>query len=257
MGINLERNKNSWSVSDVISLTQNSTAGQFATAMQNIDTKLNEIKKEITYWDIYKIASAITSAEDFENKVENLEINHSTVINTTHFKRSFQGMETDFYSGDIIVRLKDGSYQHIEAANAGVYIPTITDNNNGEETNENTTNLKITYNYATTVTNDQKEISATIKTLTGTNSQMYGYSIPGTYDSQTKKFSFDIVYQKKYDNGNLVNDTTKPIVPVLKFFDKNNQEVYTDEYTLRTNGSKYDFYLHNNASGIIKNVVIK
>lgn len=257
MGINMQRNKQTWNITDLTNYSNIKDASTFGSALQQIDNKLNDIKKEITYWDVYNISTAVYNQEEFESKVANLNINSSLVINTTSFSTMFNGRKTDFHSGDIIIRLKDGSDQHIKAANAGVYIPTITDNNNGEETDENTTNLKIIYNYATTVTNDQKEISATIKTLTGTNSQMYGYSIPGTYDSQTKKFSFDIVYQKKYDNGNLVNDTTKPIVPVLKFFDKNNQEVYTDEYTLRTNGSKYDFYLHNNASGIIKNVVIK
>jgi hypothetical protein len=116
----------------------------------------------------------------------------------------------------------------------------------------------------------------TIKTLEGTNSSMYGYSIPGTHHSKENKFSFNIIYQKKYnENGNvvyhesgiIVYDTTKPIIPVLKFFDKDNQEVYTDEYTLIqgqnenedgfTDSSKYYFYLHNNSSGLIQKVVIK
>ena len=224
MGINMQRNKQTWNITDVIDYSATTDAQTFGSALQQIDNKLNDIKKEITYWDVYNISSAVYNKEEFENKVANLNINSSLVINTTSFNATFNGEDTDFHSGDIVIRLKDGSDQHIKAANAGVYVPTITDDS-GETTDADTTNLKITYNYVTTVTDDKKEISATIKTLTGTNSQMYGYSIPGTYDSQTKKFSFDIVYQKKYDNGNLVNDTTKPIVPVLKFFDKNNQEV--------------------------------
>ena len=151
MAINMQRNKQTWNITDVINYSTITDAKDFGAALQQIDTKLNDIKKEITYWDVYNISSAITSAEQFESKIANLEINNSTVINTTYFKRNFQGKETEFYSGDIIIRLKDGSYQHIKAANAGVYIPTITDNDSGGETSTNTTNLKITYNYATTV----------------------------------------------------------------------------------------------------------
>ena len=74
----------------------------------------------------------------------------------------------------------------------------------------------------------------------------------------TAEIENEAVYQKKYDDsGSLVNDTTKPIIPVLKFFNKDNQEVYTDEYTLLSVGSKYCFYLHNNNSGLIQKVVIK
>lgn len=264
MGINMQRNKQTWNITDLTNYSNIKDASTFGSALQQIDNKLHDIKKEITYWDVYNISTAVYNKEEFKNKVANLNVNSSLVINTTSFNATFNGEDTDFHSGDIIIRLKDGSDQHIKAANAGVYVPTITDDN-GETTDTDTTNLKITYNYATTVTNDQKEISATIKTLTGTNSQMYGYSIPGTYDSQTNQFPFNIVYQKKYDkngdvvyeSGNVVYDTTKPIIPVLKFFDKNNQEVYTDEYTLSSKGSNYYFYLHNNSSGLIQKVVIK
>ena len=73
-----------------------------------------------------------------------------------------------------------------------------------------------------------------------------------------------IQYQSDY-KVNL--EESKPIIPVLKFFDKNNQEVYTDEYTLYLEHKKnadddyyscwYRFYLHNNSSGLIQKVVIK
>lgn len=256
MAINMQRNKQTWNITDVINYSTITDAKDFGAALQQIDTKLNDIKKEITYWDVYNISSAITSAEQFESKIANLEINNSTVINTTYFKRNFQGKETEFYSGDIIIRLKDGSYQHIKAANAGVYIPTITDNDSGGETSTNTTNLKITYNYATTVAEDQKKIWSTIKTLDGASSKTYGYSL--IYNDNNKSIQF--TFPKISSNEEIVNGVqipSFPIVPVLKFFDKNNQEVYTDEYTLSSNGSNYSFYLHNNNSGLIQKVVIK
>lgn len=267
MGINMQRNKQTWNITDLTNYSNIKDAQTFGLALEQIDNKLHDIKKEITYWDVYNISTAVYNKEEFENKVSNLNINSSLVINTTSFNASFNGKNTDFHSGDIVIRLKDGSYTHIKAANAGVYVPTITDENGEEiDPDDTTTNLKITYNYVTTVTDEQKEVSAPIKTLEGTNSSMYGYSIPGTYNSSTNQFLFNIVYQKAYDeNGNLiydenenvVYDVTKPIVPVLKFFDKNNQEVYTDEYTLLSNGSEYYFYLHNNSSRLIQKVVIK
>lgn len=267
MGINMQRNKQTWNITDLTNYSNIKDASTFGSALQQIDNKLNDIKKEITYWDVYNISTAVYSEEEFENKVANLNVNSSLVINTTSFNATFNGKDTDFHSGDIIIRLKDGSDQHIKAANAGVYVPTITDNS-GEETDENTTNLKITYNYVKTITDDQKEIPATIKSLSGDNSKMYGYSIPGTHNSKANKFPFSIIYQNKEDeNGNIVSDRDNPIVPVLKFFDANNQEVYTDEYTLIkgqtgdtdgfTDSSKYYFYLRNNSSGLIQKVVIK
>jgi hypothetical protein len=82
----------------------------------------------------------------------------------------FNGRKTDFHSGDIIIRLKDGSYNHIKAANAGVYIPTLT-------TNDNKSQLTITYEYAPTVSEENKQRDVEIQTLTGTDSGMYGYDI--------------------------------------------------------------------------------
>lgn len=250
MGINMQRNKQTWNITDLTNYSNIKDASTFGSALQQIDNKLNDIKKEITYWDVYNISTAVYSKEEFENRLANLNINSSLVINTTSFSAIFNGKNTDFHSGDIVIRLKDGSDQHIKAANAGVYIPTL-------KTNDDKSRLTITYEYTPTVPEgDTKEV--VIKTLEGTDSGMYGYSIPGTYNSQTNQFSFNIVYQKKYDDsGSLVNDTTKPIIPILKFFDAKNQEVYTNEYTLSSNGSNYSFYLHNNSSGLIQKVVIK
>ena len=319
MGINLKRENKSWTLDDVIAkLNKTSTAKDFAESIQNIDAKLNEIKKEITYWDVYNISSAITSPETFDSKIANLEINNSAVINTTYFKRNFQGIETEFHSGDVIIRLRDGSYQHIQSANAGIYVPTLESFTQTEladyyQTNFNKdtiitidgdyyiwnsqkgfpkdqanndifpTQVTITYNYVTTPPqgkpgekdiddNGYKKYSTTIKSLSGENSKMYGYSIPGIYDSDSDGhyFPFKVVYQNEvqYKSDYKVNlEESKPIIPVLKFFDKNNQEVYTDEYTLYLEHKKnadddyyscwYHFYLHNNSSGLIQKVVIK
>ena len=135
-------------------------------------------------------------------------------------------------------------------------MPTIT-NDNGEEINPDTTNLKITYNYVTTVTDEQKEISATIKTLTGTNSKMYGYSLVIDNNDENKTYNNLNPFRFKIE----VDETTGNfITPIIKFFNNKKQEVYTDEYTLtidNEDSSKFKFYLHKNTSEIIKNVVIK
>lgn len=251
MGINMQRNKRTWNITDLTNYSNIKDASTFGNALQQIDNKLNDIKKEITYWDVYNISSAVYNKEEFENKVANLNVNSSLVINTTSFNTTFNGKDTDFHSGDIIIRLKDGSDQHIKAANAGVYVPTITDNNSGEGTNENTTNLKITYNYVKTITDNQKEISATIKTLTGDGSRMYGYDvIVDETNPCTKDNPFYIPY--------VYNDDGEAITPIIKFFDIDRQEVYTDEYTLTAEDTyEFEFYLHKNTSKIIQHVVIK
>lgn len=326
MGINMIREKQTWNITDVIDYSSITDPQYFSAALQQIDTKLNDIKKEITYWDVYNISSAITSAEQFESKIANLEINNSTVINTTYFKRNFQGEETTFYSGDIIIRLKDGSYQHIRSANAGIYVPdlqsftqeelrTYYDNYEINKTEEIIThnkennkyiwhsdkgypkdgdgndicsnNLILTYNYETTAPlNDDdsgyKKFSTRIQSLSGDKSKMYGYSIPGTYNGEVETDEDGLSVRKVFDfpivDGEY-NQEKVPIIPVLKFFDSNNQEVYTDEYVLwkgnpslglinpdqtidkdtnpAQDASKYYFYLRNNSSGLIQKVVIK
>ena len=249
MGINMQRNKQTWNITDLTNYSNIKDASTFGSALQQIDNKLHDIKKEITYWDVYNISTAVYNKEEFENKVANLNVNSSLVINTTSFSTTFNGEDTNFHSGDIVVRLKDGSYNHIKAANAGVYVPTITDNN-GEPTDTDTTNLKITYNYVKTVTDDQKEILATIKTLTGDGSRMYGYDVNIDDEPCTKEHPFYISYA--YD------DDGEAITPIIKFFDVNRQEVYTDEYTLKPEDTyEFTFYLHKNNSKIIKHVVIK
>lgn len=266
MGINLDRQNHSWPITEVIN-NKITDPTAFSTALTNIDKKLSLIKKDITYWDVYKISSAITAPEQFNTKVENLEVNHAAVINTTYFKRQFDGKDTEFYSGDIIIRLQDGSHQHIKAANAGVYIPTITDENgNTTSSSSPAQNLQIKYNYATTVKTEEKEKSGYIQPLSGDESKMYGYTF--IVDSDTFSYSFKAIFQQ---------DNKTPIIPVVKFFDENNQEVFTDEYALYqgnttrednvtttdideskfNDSNKFYLYLHSNARVIIKKVVIK
>lgn len=251
MGINLERNNTSWSLSEVIQLNGESSAIEFAKSMEEMDKKLNEIKKEITYWDVYNITSAITNPDEFDNKIANLEINSSTVINTTYFKRIFEGKETEFYSGDVIIRLKNGDYQHIKAANAGVYVPDFT----GSTENE----LKITYNYQTTVENTTEKVTTQIASLTGEDSQIYGYVLEPNegngYFQRTSPFVF-----KSIQTSWLSSSTV--IVPVIKFFisrlnSNSYQEIYSDKYTLFQDGDNFVFYLHESFSKIVSKVVLK
>ena len=157
-------------------------------------------------------------------------------------------MERDFYSGDIIVRLKDGSYQHIEAANAGLYVPKLSSNTDGTE-------LTITYNYETVAPTDTQgnyeSFTTNIATLTGKNSKTYGYVLTETELSNIDRddpFSF---------KAEKCDPTEGALTPVIKFFDKNNQEVFTDAYTIQLQGETYLFYLHSEAKILIKTVVIK
>lgn len=298
MGINLERNNTSWSLSEVIQLNGESSATEFAKSMEEMDKKLNEIKKEITYWDVYNITSAITNPDEFDNKIANLEINSSTVINTTYFKRVFEGKETEFYSGDVIIRLKNGDYQHIKAANAGVYVPDLqaftqdelktyhdsyevnqtegiitydrtTDkytwhSDKGYPKNESgndiySNHLTITYNYQTTVENTTEKVTTQIASLTGEDSQIYGYVLEPNegngYFQRTSPFVF-----KSIQTSWLSSSTT--IVPVIKFFisrlnSNSYQEIYSDKYTLFQDGDNFVFYLHESFSKIVSKVVLK
>lgn len=249
MGINMQRNKQTWNITDLTNYSNIKDASTFGSALQQIDNKLNDIKKEITYWDVYNISSAVYNEEEFENKVANLNVNSSLVINTTSFNATFNGENTDFHSGDIIIRLKDGSHQHIKAANAGVYVPKLDVNGTKDQ-------LTITYEYQTTVSEGDKK-EAIIKTLTGTNSKMYGYSLMIDNTDENKTYNSSKPFRFKIE----VDETTGIfITPIIKFFDIKRQEIYTDEYTLAiddNDNSKFKFYLRNNTSGIIKNVVIK
>lgn len=293
MGINMQRNKQTWNITDLTNYSNIKDASTFGSALQQIDNKLNDIKKEITYWDVYNISTAVYNQEEFESRLANLNINSSLVINTTSFSTMFNGRKTDFHSGDIVIRLKDGSDQHIKAANAGVYVPDLqaftqdelktyhdsyevnqtegiitydrtTDkytwhSDKGYPKNESgndiySNHLTITYNYETTAplgNQGYQNFSTRIQTLSGNDSKMYGYSILGKdHCTNEKSFKFNAVYYES-DNGKC------PIIPVLKFFDANNQEIYSDEYTLQYDGHKYSFYLHDNSSVLIEKVVIK
>lgn len=248
MGINMQRSKQTWNITDLTNYSNIKDASTFGSALQQIDNKLNDIKKEITYWDVYNISSAVYNKEEFESRLANLNINSSLVINTTSFSTMFNGRDTDFHSGDVIVRLKDGSDQHIKAANAGVYVPKLDINGTKDQ-------LTVTYEYQTTVSEGDKK-EAIIKTLTGTKSKMYGYSLVIDNTDENKIYNSLKPFRFKIE----VDDTGMFITPVIKFFDNKRQEVYTDEYTLAIDNeddSKFKFYLHNNTSKIIKNVVIK
>ena len=244
MGINIQRTNNTWTLDTLGNWSQVTKPEVFGSILTNVDIKLNEIKKEISYWDIYNITDAITNSDEFDIKTANLSINSSVVINTDHFVHGFDGKEVDFYRGDIILKLKNGTYQHIKAANAGVYIPSFS-------TSLNQDSLDITYYYKPVVSDDEKEKSVSINFQGGTDSRIYGYSLPGNmYNSNENRFSFLIL---KDDNDNA-------ITPVIKFFNDKNEEIYTDEYTCfidPTDNKYFNFYLHEKATSIVKKVVIK
>lgn len=102
--------------------------------MENIDFLYNKIQactRDVSYFDLYKISTIVNQPSELQSQINALPSYHSLIINTP----IVTGDGKRYNTGDIIVKMNDGTFSHIEAQRGGIFYPSkitklSTDNNN-------------------------------------------------------------------------------------------------------------------------------
>ena len=84
---------------------------EFSTRLNELNNKIDSVKKQITYLDVYNIIDTVTDKNTFNAKVNALMNNSSLVINTTPFFVNNKLYKT----GDIILKNNYGDIVHIKS----------------------------------------------------------------------------------------------------------------------------------------------
>ena len=196
----------------------------FNSALKELDQKLSNVKKNISYLDVYNIVDACEDQQKFAAQTNALLPNSSLVINCDGFYFNNERYET----GDIILKLANNQIIHIKAQTGGIFYPSDVSVDGG--------NLKITYSFST-VPPEEDESSdgklAKIMTFSSLSVEQKS-NIYGLWQSVKEPFA-----GQYYDN--------KLIEPYIKFYlvHKEENEEYKPveeiclDYTLILEGQNY------------------
>lgn len=214
-----------------------------------LNQKVNNIRRELTYWDVYHIKDRVNVSTELETKFSQLNNGESLVINT---ENSFNDINNVTYSrGDVVVKTLQGEAVLIKALSGGIYYPSAIIGPTGD-------NQAYTIKYAfsssvpasgsvenvplgeTGISAPAEQISFTGFTLPGNIRQPYNLTV-------TEPTATTVFKKILYDN--------EVIQPIIKFFDASNEELYI-EYTL-TDGSDNNYSLSGYPLPLVKTIIIK
>lgn len=217
--MNLNHNEteffNTWSLDDP-------RASDIKTALTKINKRLNDITRDVSFWDVYNVTQVLLSDNDLTSKLALLNIGEAAIVNANVLNNGAE----NHYRGDIAYRKADGELIWIDAENKGIYKPSITYANNM---------LQITYSYQSSTPEEGESQTVVMETT-----QQQGYLI----DENTGTFSGSGPYTCTFDgiivstsDGETVNTRLlKPLVKFLIFENNAYEEIYPD-YTWTHNVS--------------------
>jgi hypothetical protein len=133
--------------------------------MENIDFLYNKIQactRDVSYFDLYKISTIVNQPSELQAQINALPSYHSLIINTP----IITGDGNRYNAGDIIVKMNDGTFTHIEAQRGGIFYPSkITKLNK----NDNNYSYQFQFSYESSAPAKSEEpVTATrIETIDG------------------------------------------------------------------------------------------
>ena len=134
-------------------MTKAANAADFQTQIDNLNTKLNSVAKNLTYFDFYNIVDVTVNKNNFSAQVNALTPNTSLIINSEPFFLN----DVYYNTGDIIFKSSNSNIVHIKAQTGGIYYPNkITFENNS---------YSIEYKYTPTqpVTGSSTDVDVSIE----------------------------------------------------------------------------------------------
>ena len=178
------------------------------TALTEINKKLNDITRDVSFWDVYNVTQVLLNDNDLTSKLALLNIGEAAIVNANVLNNGAE----NHYRGDVAYRKADGELIWIDAENKGIYKPSVTYDDNDDM-------LKVTYSYQSNTPSEEWT-----ETVTMDAEQQQGYSI----DRCTDAFSGSGPYTSTF-NGIATN--TGLLKPLVKFFIFENnayEEIYPD-----------------------------
>lgn len=95
------------------------TDSEYGQVLNQLNTKLDSLKKQVSYFDFYNITGAVTNIDAFSAQLNNLPLNQSLVINTPPFNYNNE----NYAPGDVVVKNHLGEVYHIKSQTGGVFYP--------------------------------------------------------------------------------------------------------------------------------------
>ena len=209
------------------------SAEKISNALSIVNKNLEKTQRNLTYFDVYKFYSAITSESEFVSKINELPPNMATIINTTYFTYDNQA----YKQGDVVVRNNNGELIHIESISGGYYYPSSLekiDNDSGK-----TYTLHYSYSVTPPTEGETKieegKASKTIK-IEGLEEEkdanIYGF-VFNKPESITEEHKWTFYFEAVYADGELIR-------PMIKMYSEKGEEVYADFTIILSNAdNKY------------------
>lgn len=181
--------------------------GSYSDKLSFLSEQIQEIKKEISYLDLYNITAVIDDPALFYSITGSIFPNSAAIINCDPFFIN----DTQYKTGDILLKIADGSLVHIKATTSGVYYPSsITYNGQG---------YVLTYEFSSSIpTQETSEIEVNGKIdnpvttiqFTGIQGESDA-SIYGNWFQLTDEINKFKAYEKD-------DESKTPINPMCQFF---------------------------------------
>lgn len=133
---------------------------QLAQYLSGIQVDINNLHRELTYWDLYKINYVIEDVESANSIINNLAPGQAAVIG---FEKTSKVDNVNRSRGDIVIKLIDDKLFWIDSKSSGIYQPS---------TEYDSTNNCFTYTYTNQNVPEGHEIKV-IATPVGTK-KIYG-----------------------------------------------------------------------------------
>ena len=197
-------------------MTKAANAADFQTQIDNLNTKLNSVAKNLTYFDFYNIVDVNVNKNNFSAQVNALTPNTSLIINSEPFFLN----DVYYNTGDIIFKSSNSNIVHIKAQTGGIYYPNkITFENNS---------YSIEYKYTPTqpVTGSSTDVDISIEDQAANGAaetiKFNGLTThaPSTIYGLWKKFTSSFPACKK--DGNVIQ-------PYIKFYLYDKEDKITPE----------------------------
>ena len=218
-------------------MTKTTNARDFQTQIDNLNTKLDNVAKNLTYFDFYNIVDVTVNKNNFSAQVNALTPNTSLIINSEPFFLN----NVYYNTGDIIFKSSNSNIVHIKAQTGGIYYPnkiTFSDNSYSIQYKYTATQPPTgsSTNVDVSIANQAANGAAEIIKFNGLTTHA-----PSTIYGLWREFNdgiFDIYYKdNQYNQDNIIQ-------PYIKFYlyDKENnkgpEEVCLD-YKLKVENDKW------------------
>ena len=189
------------------------TETQFGEALEQLDRKIDQLQKSISYLDLYSISTAVEQEDELASAISLLAPGEALVINIPY---TFVSGDREYHTGDIILRLLDNKEIHIKANVGGVYYP--------QKLEKVGSNFKLSYGYLNSQPSDGiASITTSGNTQTvSTPKKNINFTIDNNTENATIYGLFELLTSSNLNSIHYsfaaVGPDSNKIRPVIKFY---------------------------------------